>query len=182
MCGATKAWQKLMKHGRLLKEVNEALPVVDRLERWVRCNGSDNGKLTIVQLVAGMGALSMLLAEMLAGNANIERFVLVDNAYPLPGTELKAHHVNPAHLALADCWPFELTHRKYDIKSSSGHRSLQKHCLDRAPGPIALLGVHLCGVLSLRAVQLYNDHPRCALLAMKPCCLPPMCIGQWQCV
>ena len=32
--------------------------------------------------------------------------------------------------------------------------------------------VHLCGSLSIRAVELFNDHPNAALLLLKPCCLP----------
>jgi hypothetical protein len=75
-----------------------------------------------------------------------------------------------------------MTHRRYDLKSSSGHRQLQKHILDRADGPVVLLGVHLYGVLSIRAVQLFNDHPRCTFLALKPCCLPPIELAQWECV
>jgi hypothetical protein len=35
-----------------------------------------------------------------------------------------------------------------------------------------LLGVHLCGTLSLRCVELFNDCPAFFSLALKPCCLP----------
>merc|ERR1712061_299185 len=70
-------------------------------------------------------------------------------------------------------WPFELTYRKYDLKSSSGQRQMQRHVTSVAPGPTILLGVHLCGLLSLHAVQFFNDHPKCTFLALKPCCLPP---------
>eukprot|EP00966_Prymnesium_polylepis_P031289 727571-Prymnesium_polylepis.1 len=35
-----------------------------------------------------------------------------------------------------------------------------------------LLGVHLCGTLSLRCVELFNDCPAFGALALKPCCLP----------
>jgi hypothetical protein len=38
---------------------------------------------------------------------------------------------------------------------------------------IILLGVHLCGSLSLRAIQLVNENPSTiALACVKPCCLP----------
>ena len=45
---------------------------------------------------------------------------------------------------------------------------------DRAPGPVAVLAVHLCGTLSLRALDLFNSQPATQFLVLKPCCLPPM--------
>merc|ERR1711920_418808 len=50
---------------------------------------------------------------------------------------------------------------------------MQKHVISLAQGPVVLLGVHLCGLLSIHAVHFFNDHPRCTFLALKPCCLPP---------
>mmetsp|Transcript_34589 Transcript_34589/g.110478 ORF Transcript_34589/g.110478 Transcript_34589/m.110478 type:complete len:243 (+) Transcript_34589:688-1416(+) len=41
-----------------------------------------------------------------------------------------------------------------------------------------LLGVHLCGTLSLRAVDLFNDSPSFFFLGLKPCCLPPAFFAQ----
>ena len=35
-----------------------------------------------------------------------------------------------------------------------------------------LLAVHLCGTLSLRAVEAFHEHENVALIALKPCCLP----------
>ena len=37
-----------------------------------------------------------------------------------------------------------------------------------------VLAVHLCGTLSLRAVDMFNENPNVVFLALKPCCLPPM--------
>ena len=95
----------------------------------------------------------------------------MDIAFPRAGSEVMSHHINPAHLSIAGLWSFKITHFRCDLKNSQGHQQLKKHVLD-AVGPVAVLGVHLCGVLSLRAVQLFNDHPRCCFLALKPCCLP----------
>jgi len=35
-----------------------------------------------------------------------------------------------------------------------------------------LLGIHLCGTLALRAIELFNIYPTALFLALKPCCLP----------
>jgi hypothetical protein len=33
-----------------------------------------------------------------------------------------------------------------------------------------VLAVHLCGTLSIRAVELFNANPEVVVLALKPCC------------
>jgi hypothetical protein len=38
--------------------------------------------------------------------------------------------------------------------------------------PIVLVGMHLCGDLSLRAVDAFKEIPECACLVLAPCCLP----------
>eukprot|EP00929_Paragymnodinium_shiwhaense_P122504 TRINITY_DN9530_c0_g1_i3.p1 TRINITY_DN9530_c0_g1~~TRINITY_DN9530_c0_g1_i3.p1 ORF type:complete len:453 (+),score=95.98 TRINITY_DN9530_c0_g1_i3:56-1414(+) len=166
-------WSRFVKHGRLLKEVNEALPVASRVLDYVSCHASDK-PLTVVDLCSGVGYLSALLAELLAARGladRVARFVLVDKAWPLMNAETKSHHINPAHVRDVT-WPTELTYRRYDLKGSAGHRQMAQFIFQTAPGPIVLLGIHLCSVLSLHAVQLFNDHPRCTFLALKPCCLP----------
>lgn len=167
-------WLRLLKGGRMLKEINEVLPVVARLLAYIEELDVEKGQeITIVDLCSGIGYLSILLAELLRGSVKIASFVLVDKRWPMLNAETEKHHINPMHLQ-QDLWPFELAHRKYDLKSSSGQRQLQKHIISQVPGPVALLGVHLCGVLSLHAIQFFNDHPRCTFLALKPCCLPPL--------
>ena len=37
-----------------------------------------------------------------------------------------------------------------------------------------MLGVHLCGTLSLRALDTFNTTEAAVFLALKPCCLPPL--------
>ena len=170
-------WQRLMKNGRMLKEVNEVLPIAARVLRWVdEVRPFAAGPITVLDLCSGVGYLSLLLSELLeaSGPDIVARFVLVDHAWPRvdhAGAPMP-HHINPEHLNLPGVWSHEIVCRRYDLKSSSGHRELAQHVLARAPGPVAVLGVHLCGLLSVRAVQLYNDHPRCCFFALKPCCLP----------
>jgi len=188
-------WCRLFKSGRMFKEMTESLPMVARFLSWLEALGSEgdnDGKepVTVVELCSGIGYMSMLLSEIvrareeeaLAGTTarrrsslrSIARFVLIDNAFPMQGMEAKAQHINPQHLLAPNLFAHDLSFRKYDLKSSSGHRQLAEHVLNNQPGCVALLGFHLCGVLAINAVRLYNDHPRACFLALKPCCLPPI--------
>ena len=40
-----------------------------------------------------------------------------------------------------------------------------------------MLGIHLCGQLSVQAVELFNNSPAVTFLALKPCCLPQLWAG-----
>jgi hypothetical protein len=76
-----------------------------------------------------------------------------------------------------DRWPIPLVASKQNLKSPSGVRSFQRALLDglAAGDGLVLVGVHLCGLLALRAVQLLNANTnRVRLFALKPCCLPGM--------
>eukprot|EP00232_Nephroselmis_pyriformis_P013222 CAMPEP_0182882932 /NCGR_PEP_ID=MMETSP0034_2-20130328/18084_1 /TAXON_ID=156128 /ORGANISM="Nephroselmis pyriformis, Strain CCMP717" /LENGTH=380 /DNA_ID=CAMNT_0025016051 /DNA_START=35 /DNA_END=1174 /DNA_ORIENTATION=+ len=176
--GETNTWIRLIKGGRMLKEFSESLPVVTRVLDYVeRVELGEGEQVTIIDLCSGVGYMSILLAELLAGSPKVARFVLIDYQFPLLNTPTQPHHINPEHLN-KDLFPFELTHRKYDLKSSSVLRQIQKHIISRSNGPLVVLGIHLCSILSIRAVQFYNDNPRCTMLALKPCCLPPWILAQ----
>ena len=52
---------------------------------------------------------------------------------------------------------------------------MKKHLFEKkAKGPIIVLAVHLCGTLSLKAVDMFNNNRNVKLFALKPCCLPLM--------
>eukprot|EP00931_Biecheleriopsis_adriatica_P124547 TRINITY_DN99691_c0_g1_i1.p1 TRINITY_DN99691_c0_g1~~TRINITY_DN99691_c0_g1_i1.p1 ORF type:complete len:356 (+),score=87.56 TRINITY_DN99691_c0_g1_i1:84-1151(+) len=169
-------WTRLYKGGRMLKEFTEALPVVAEVLKDFGAS-AEYGQVTFIDLCSGVGYVSMLLAELLRGNSSVARFVLVDHQWPLLNAETKPHHINPEHLH-CDLFDAELVCRRYDLKKSTGQHYLQEHVIQRAPGPVMLLGIHLCGLLSLKAVQIFNDNPRCTFLAVKPCCLPSMALAR----
>lgn len=51
---------------------------------------------------------------------------------------------------------------------------MKKHIIDKAKGNIIILAVHLCGTLSVKAVDIFNNNDNVKLFALKPCCLPQM--------
>ena len=161
----------------------------------------DAGKFTIVDLASGKGYLSMILSELLPPE-KLTKIVLIDKAWPMCGSMPQPHHMNWDHIygnhttAQDDdtatngnvpiletggsvsgtyfaTWPIPLHTSKQDLKQKCNLRQLKKRLFDTAPGPVIVLAIHLCGLLSLRAVDLFNDNPdTIQFLALKPCCLP----------
>ena len=135
--------------------------------------------MTVVDLCSGKGYLSMLLAELLPPD-RVRGCVLVDKAWPRHDVEVRHDHINPEHVwePYRSAWPVPLLTSKLDLKKSCSRRALGTRWLSSGgadgadSGPVLLLGVHLCGTLSLRAIELFNAHEAVKLLALKPCCLP----------
>jgi len=71
-----------------------------------------------------------------------------------------------------ETWPIPLNTAKVDLKKSKEIRDMERRLLGGGGGPIILVAVHLCGTLSLRAVELFNNNPRVRFFCLKPCCLP----------
>eukprot|EP00277_Geminigera_cryophila_P008488 CAMPEP_0179408082 /NCGR_PEP_ID=MMETSP0799-20121207/1885_1 /TAXON_ID=46947 /ORGANISM="Geminigera cryophila, Strain CCMP2564" /LENGTH=396 /DNA_ID=CAMNT_0021179483 /DNA_START=58 /DNA_END=1245 /DNA_ORIENTATION=- len=162
---------------RLVKELLESLHVMARvvqhLDRDVRLEDSP---VTVLDLCSGFGYLSMFLAELLPA-ARVDKIVLLDKAWPMHSQEkASTGQINPEHIFHAD-WPIRMTTSKNNLKTPAGRRSVEKHIFENAPGAVIVLGIHLCGQLSVRAVELFNTNPKCSMLALKPCCLPQVWAG-----
>lgn len=71
-------------------------------------------------------------------------------------------------------WPIPLYTSKQNLKQSCNQRQMKKHMFDKAEGPVIILAVHLCGTLSLKAVEMFNNNENVKFFALKPCCLPGM--------
>ena len=65
-------------------------------------------------------------------------------------------------------------HLRLDLKQSLSPKQMKRHIFDKAKGPIIVLAVHLCGTLSIKAVEMFNNNHNVKLFALKPCCLPQM--------
>ena len=169
-------WTRLSKHDRLLKEAQEALPALAFARRVLEEDSAQwaGGRATLVDLCSGVGYLGMLCSELLPPAA-LARVVLLDKAFQHKEQQagvLKPHQINPTHLTDRP-WPVPLVAQRADITKASSRgfidRILFEHNTD---GPVLLLGIHLCGNLSVQAVDLFNRQPRAAALLLKPCCLP----------
>ena len=170
-------WGRIRRGRRLAKELAESVPVLARARtEAAKFEVAPGGpKLLVLDLCSGFGYLAMFLSELLPPD-KVEKIVLVDIKWALPHIERQPHHINPEHLEDA-AWPIPLSTRRADLKASGDRRALAATFLSQAQ-PALLLGVHLCSTLSLRAVELFNDCPAIAHLALKPCCLPPLVFAQ----
>ena len=129
----------------------------------------------------------MILSELLPPE-KVKKFILVDKAWPVHGLQPQPHHISWTHIYggvkelhhvkdtypnYFQTWPIPLHTSKQDLKAGKSRRKMQE-LFFHDQGPIILVAIHLCGTLSLRAVELFNDNPNTKFLCLKPCCLPDM--------
>ena len=166
-------WSRIRRGERLVKELCESAPVLARARAAVEDLENPGGKkMIILDLCSGFGYLAMFLSELLAPWADrVEKIVLVDVKWAPHNVPPSTKHLDPEHIYEAG-WPIRLTTCRSNLKNACARRQLAREFLS-CGAPVLLLGVHLCGTLSLRAIEVFNDA-RCIVgFALKPCCLPP---------
>lgn len=184
--GNPSLWKRLFKADRVVKEFIEAVPIIDAVQRLVINSDLDDGeKFTIIDLACGRGYLSMLLSELLPPE-KVKKFVLVDRQWPMHNMAPTNQHISWTHIygsfkevedqsipCYYETWPIRLNTSKVNLKKSKEIRSMEQR-LFTDKGPVILVAVHLCGTLSLKAVELFNNNPETRFFCLKPCCLPGM--------
>lgn len=161
---------------KVVKEFSESAPVLARLQAWVGdAARAGEPPVAIIDLCSGFGFLAMFASELLPAAA-VEQIYLIDRGWPnrnVPGS--KGGGISTAHIYDHGLWPIPLVTLQINVKNSRELRGLGHHVL-QDPRPTIICGIHLCGTLSLRAIQLFNDGLRsgCGVigLIMAPCCLP----------
>ena len=183
--GNPSLWKRIFQKERVMKEFIEAAPIIDAVQKLVENSDLKDGeKYTIIDLACGRGYLSMFLSELLPPE-KVKKFVLVDKQWPMHGSEPTSSHISWTHIygSFKKCedqsmpnyyesWPIPLNTSKQDLKSAASRRKMEQ--LYFQDGPIILVAVHLCGILSIRAVELFNNNPAVQFFVLKPCCLPGM--------
>lgn len=110
--------------------------------------------------------------------------MLVDKQWPMHNMAPAPHHMSWTHIygshkevedqsipCYYETWPIRLDTAKVNLKNSTQISNVEKRLINNK-GPIILVAVHLCGTLSLKAVELFNNNPEVRFLCLKPCCLP----------
>ena len=201
-------WVRVIKSGRIAKELNECAPIIERVVRHVEETVGEpkdpNERVNVVDLCSGFGYLGMFLSELLDPR-KVKMIVLLDKQWPMHGDEPKPHQINWDHVygvfvkneetkttkttdasssatsvtddgspttAWVPSWPIPLRTRKMDIKQAGQLRQMETHVFQKFSGPFCILAVHLCGTLSVKAVEMFNAHDTASMLCLKPCCLP----------
>ena len=167
-------WGRIRKGKRLAKELAEAAPVIQKVREQVAALelAADQPRMVVIDMCSGFGYLSMFLSELLPKD-KVARIVLVDLQWPRPDVPAHANQINADHIN-DPRWPIRLTTSRANLKVPSDRRGLAKAFLSHG-APSVLLGVHLCGTLSLRAIDLFNDCPGFCFLVNRPesnCAIP----------
>jgi len=185
--GNPLVWKRIFKKERVIKELIESAPIIELVKQAVVASDDITEKFTIIDLCCGKGYLSMFLSESLPPD-KVDRLILVDKAWAIASKEtretgIKPHHMNWDHIygenpttdeSYFTTWPISLFTSKQDLKQSCNQRQMKKHMFEKIEGPIIILAIHLCGTLSLKAVDMFNNNDNVKLFALKPCCLPAM--------
>lgn len=192
--GHPSLWKRLFQKDRVIKEFIEAAPIIDAVQRLVENSIENDEKFTIIDLACGRGYLSMFLSELLPPS-KVEKFVLVDKQWPMHSDDIppQPHHISWTHIygsfkktedqsipSYYETWPIPLNTSKQNLKSGRELRKLEQlYFHTNTKNPIILVAVHLCGTLSMKAVELFNRNPETTrFLCLKPCCLPGMIHAQ----
>ena len=167
-------YARVCKGPRLLKEMQEALPVLHTVRSHLDTLDPADGPVTVLDLCSGFGYLSMLLAETLPAD-RVAQILLIDRAWPLGGGAGGASQscMSTQHLQSSMAWRGPLRAVRCNIKKKGDRHKLDA-LVAAAPGPVLCCGIHLCGALSIRAVDIFNSHAQVcrtppAALRCQPC-------------
>eukprot|EP00913_Durusdinium_trenchii_P019456 g18291.t1 len=144
---------------------NESAPVIQRVREWIEALPSSSPKACILDLGAGYGFLSMLLAELLPPE-KVKEFCLMDMSYPNMGVDNSSGSTSVEHIYKLP-WPIPMYTLKVDLKKKNTLNQIAErllHSEDLRSRPIFALG--------LRAAQLFNENAEVAGFAFVPCCFP----------
>ena len=186
-------WNRLRR--ALPKELNESAFIIREMMKFFDDMGEGNEAnipYTIVDMCSGVGFLSMFLSHLLPPT-KVSRIWAVDTLFGLSNKALAGvptkdaeqgentssqdndanrPHLSSDHLTSSIAHPIPIRPRKANIKKGRELKQIAKHCIDKAPGPTIILGVHLCKSLSVHTVRLFNTSEKACRLYLKPCCLP----------
>lgn len=174
-------WLRLFRAEKVVKEVVESIPVIALVEDWMERHQDLEKKVTIFDLCSGKGYLSMLLSEMLPPD-RVSKCFLVDKAWPMCHSKTLPHHISWEHIygsennlegpRYYETWPIPLVTSKVNLNKKQQIIHMINRFGTEGHGPVLILAVHLCGILSIRAVNLFQKLPTAQFLVLKPCCLP----------
>ena len=160
--------QTLLNKPELLHEIEECIvalaPFFDWLDKFMtRREGME--PITLVDVCAGKGILSMLASYVLQGDSRVKQIVMLDKA------KMNWNHILIANNdAERNDRPPIITWSKCNL-----------HEIDEVVGrlndldtPLALVGLHLCKTLSPTFLGISNrlGAVTCPYVCLAPCCLP----------
>jgi hypothetical protein len=160
-------WHTLLNKKSLLHEVEESIVTLHFLLNWLerRC---EQTPVTLVDVCCGKGILSMLASCLFRDvvSTHVTGIIMLDKQRDINWNHILASNEN----AQEECRPMIQTWggcNLHDIDQITER-------LEGRYGPVALVGVHLCNLLSPACVGVANTlgPEKCPFLCLAPCCLP----------
>jgi hypothetical protein len=187
-------WKKMKRN--IPKELNECAFILDEMISVCKDISYGNDPITIIDMCSGIGYLSMFLSHLLPPE-QVSRIISIDVLFPAhnASTSIQSirdqeeslqengsveaaeiisspkNHLSIGHL-VSDIHPIPIKPRRANIKKGRELRQISKYCVSCAPGPVIILGVHLCKSLSVHTTRLFTMNINASRLYLKPCCLP----------
>lgn len=141
---------------KLRKEITEAMGAIARVRRELReVDRSSRSRACVFDLCSGKGLLSATLATALASDGRT-RVRAIDNDRRMVMDHLKTEDESVSFHCV-------------DVFSLELEELVRAECEDEDV-VVVVVGVHLCGDLSRRAIELFTKY-RCDVLVLAPCCL-----------
>ena len=160
-------WHTLLNKKSLLHEVEESIVTLHFLLNWLerRC---EQTPVTLVDVCCGKGILSMLASYLFRDmvSTHVTGIIMLDKQRDINWNHILASNENSQD----ECRPMIQTWggcNLHDIDQITER-------LEGRYGPVALVGVHLCNLLSPACVGIANSlgPEKCPFLCLAPCCLP----------
>ena len=166
--------KQLMNHKSLKKEITEtfgALCLVEKALRRRETKSFENtpilefsaiqrmaSNIVFYDICCGKGISSFLISCMFTH----PKIIMVDS-----NSKIKMDHLNSPTMS-------NTTFKHLDIFSNEFVAFLEKESsTNAASGKInIIIGLHLCGHLSTRVANVFNDLPSLSILVLSPCCMP----------
>jgi len=155
--------RRMFRRNRIFKEFNEISPIIPELLSFL---DAQEEPCVLIDLCSGFGFLAMFLSEIVPVD-KISRILLVDNMWEDPNDDDSSAQVITTQHIFEYEWPVRLEVCKRDIQLETG-----KVLGGLEDDNVIICAIHLCGTLSVRAVEIFNSSEKVKKLFLKPCCLP----------
>jgi len=164
-------YHSLLETRQLRKEVSESWAVLASVHELLSELRLDPSEVVLFDLCSGKGLTAVCLALEFPRTNVVAVDIISDKCLP--------HTVDLTNLRYAEadlftCAPLlqaELTAKR----QAGGKAGLEQSQAQRQQGLTGILvGSHLCGRLSVQAVELFQTLPEVAALVLSPCCWPRM--------
>jgi hypothetical protein len=189
-------WQSVLDKRTFLHEVEESMVALYYLDRWrghKNCQkqqqeeGGTSTSFVAVDVCGGKGIFSMLLQFMAAlywnkdGGVVLDQIILIEKA---TSKQIDWSHLKErAHNNFEETVVLPSVHIWEGVNLHDHDYLVDRFKSRLSPStPLALIGIHLCKLLSPAMISLVNllGHEWCQHVCLAPCCMPRAVVSKYM--